>query len=236
MQQKVVSLVIERGLEMGKFELHKAVSCFLVIFFPVSMFAADSGAAMLYSNGAAWLNGSNVARSSAVFSGDLIQTRSDFVANVNAPGSSVTVLSDSLVQFEGSGWKIEHGGLAVSTSKRIAATAGGVKVAPASDSWTEFDVTDVDGTVRIAARKGDLAITDGHGTVTLMQGQETTRDESADQTDKNKKRKRDAGAVPASVGGMLNSPVAIGIGFAAIAGVTAWVLLQSDKPASPSAP
>ncbi|MGB8986453.1 MAG: hypothetical protein WCC37_07615 [Candidatus Sulfotelmatobacter sp.] len=218
----------------------RMVSCVLVIGFPSSLFAADSGAAMLYAHGAAWVNGAHVPASSAVFSGDLVQTRSDSGANINAPGSSITVLGDSLVKFEGSSLNVEHGGVAVATSKGLATTAGDVHVAPASDAWTEFNVTDVDGTVRIAARKGDLNITDDSGTVTLAQGQETTRDEQSDQsadTSKDKKKKkRAAGAAPAAGGGALNSPLAVGIGGAAIVGVTTWVLLQSDNPVSPSTP
>lgn len=214
----------------------KMVSCVLLLAFPASLFAADSGTAMLYSNGTAWLNGIHVPRSSAIFSGDLVQTRAGSVANINAPGSAITVVGDSLVQFEGVSLKVEHGGVAVSTSKGEAAMAGEVKVAPASNAWTEFDVTDVDGTVRIAARKGDLSITDGNGTVTLAQGQETTRDETSDQSDKKKDKKRGAGAAPAAGGGVLDSPLAIGIGAAAIAGVTTWVLIKNDNPVSPSSP
>jgi hypothetical protein len=196
---------------------------------------------MLYTTGSAWVNGSSVPRaSSAIFAGDLVQTRSDTVANINSAGSSITVHSDSLVQFEGSSLKIEHGGITVSTSRGVAATAGDVKVAPAAQTWTEFNVTDVDGTVRIAARKGDLTITDGNTTLTLAQGQETSRNESSEQsTDangKNKNKKRATGATPAAAGGVLNSPVAIGVGGAAIVGVTTWVLVRNDNPASPSNP
>ncbi len=94
---------------------------------------------------------------------------------------------------------MEHGGVSVSTSKGIATTAGDVRVSPASNAWTEFNVTDVDGTVRIAARKGDLTVTDDNGTVTLAQGQETTRDEQSDQGDKKKKdKKRGVGAAAAA--------------------------------------
>jgi hypothetical protein len=209
------------------------------------MFAADSNAAMLYTNGTAWVNGAHVPRfSSALFSGDLLQTRSDSLANITLTGSSITVLADSLVQFEGSSLKIEHGGLTVATSKAVATTAGDVKVAPASNAWTEFNVTDVDGTVRIAARKGDLLISDDTGSTTLQQGQETTRQET-DQVNNNdndkdkskkKNKKRASGAAPAAGGGILNSPIVVGAGAAAVAGVTVWVLIQSDNPASPSTP
>jgi hypothetical protein len=225
---------------MGMSAFRKMVSCVLLLIVPASLFAADSGAAMLYANGAAWLNGSHVPNSSAIFAGDLVQTRSDSAANIHAPGSSITVLGDSLIQFEGAALKVEHGGVSVSTSKGVATIAGDVRVAPVTNAWTEFNVTDIDGTVRIVASKGDLNVTDGNGKVTLLaQGQQTTVDEQSDQGD-NKDRKKDkrraAGAVPAAGGGVLNSPIAIGVGAAAIVGVTTWVLLQSSNPVSPSTP
>src|SRR5229473_978971 len=214
---------------MGMSAFRRIVSCLLLLIVPASLWAADSGAAMLYANGAAWLNGSHVPNSSAIFAGDLVQTRIGGAANIHAPGSSITVLSDSLVQFEGGSLKVEHGGVSVSTSRGVSTTAGDVRVAPASNAWTEFNVTDIDGRVRIAARKGDLTVTDDKGTVTLAQGQETTRDEQSDQGDKKKKdKKRGAGAAPAAGGGVLNSTIAVGVGVAAVGGLTAWVLLKSD--------
>lgn len=227
---------------MGRRAFRRMVSYVLLFLFPAAMFAADSNAAMLYTNGAAWINGAHVPRSSSsIFSGDLLQTRYDSVANINEPGSSITVQSDSLVQFEGASVRIEHGGVTVSTSKEVATTAGDVKVTPASFSWTEFNVVDVDGTVRIAARKGDLTISDGKDVFTLAQGQETTRAETSSDTDKDKdgkkkNRKRAAGAAPAAQGGTLNSPLAVGIGGGVIVGVAAWVLIKNDNPASPSKP
>ena len=225
---------------MGMSALRGMVTCVPVVLFPFSLFAADSNAAMLYTNGPAWVNGSHVPRpSSAIFSGDLLQTRSDSVANINQPGSTVQVLSDSLVQFQGSFVNIDHGAVRVATSKGMATTAGDVKVAPVSNDWTEFHVTDVDGTVRIAVRKGDVTVTDGKGTVTLAQGQETTRDESPDTSSDpkgHKNRKRAAGAAPGATGGALNSPIAIGIGGAAAIGITTWVLIKNDDPVSPAKP
>jgi hypothetical protein len=223
---------------MGMSAFRRMVSCVLLLIVPASLFAADSGAAMLYADGAAWLNGSHVPKSSAIFAGDLVQTRADSAANIHAPGSSITVLGDSLVQFEGTSLKVEHGGVSVSTSKGVATTAGDVRVAPVSNAWTEFNVTDTDGTVHIVASKGDLNVTDADGKVTLLaQGQNTTVDEQSDQNkDKKKDKKRAEGAAPAAGGGVLNSTIAIGVGAAAIGGVTAWVLLRSDNPVSPSTP
>ena len=207
----------------------KILSCLMVVILPVSMFAADQASAMVYSHGPALLNGNSIPRMSALFSGDLVQTNKDSVANINATGSSVLVLNDSLVQYEGNSVSLEHGGVSVSTSKSLATQVGAVIVSPAAGVLTEFEVRDVDGTVKIVARKGDLTIKDDAGTTTLAQGQETTREES--RRDKNSK-KRGGGSVPGAAGGALNSPVAIGIGTGIIVGVAAWAVIQSDDPVS----
>jgi hypothetical protein len=212
--------------------LLKIVSCLMAVVFPVAVFAADQPAAMLYSHGSAMLNGSSITRSSAIFSGDMVQTTKDSVANINATGSTVLVLNDSIVQYQGTSVKLEHGGVTIFTSKLMATHAGTVTVLPASGTWTEFEVRDTDGTVRIAARKGDLTISDEKGTMTLAQGQETTRDEGQERDKKGRKREG-AGSVPGATGGVLDSPVAIGVGAAIIGGVTAWVLIKGDDPASP---
>jgi hypothetical protein len=221
----------------------RILRCLMFMIFPAALFAADQPAAMLYSHGTAMLNGNSIARSSAIFSGDLVQTNADSVANINATGSSVLVLNDSLVQYEGSTVRLEHGGVTISTSKSLSTSAGDVTVSPTASAWTEFDVRDVDGRVQIAARKGDLTISDDSGTTTLPQGQQTTRDESQSQTDnkndtdnKKKRKKRVAGAVPGAGGGVFNSPVALGIGAGIIVGGTAWVLSRSDNPVSPVKP
>jgi hypothetical protein len=207
----------------------KILSCLMVVIFPVSMFAADQASAMVYSHGPALLNGNSIPRMSALFSGDLVQTNKDSVANINATGSSVLVLNDSLVQYEGNSVSLEHGGVTVSTSKSLATQVGALIVSPAAGVLTEFEVRDVDGTVKIVARKGDLTIKDDAGTTTLAQGQETTREES--RRDKNNK-KRGGGSVPGAAGGALNSPVAIGIGTGIIVGAAAWAVIQSDDPVS----
>src|SRR5580704_13579089 len=143
---------------MGMSAFRRVVSCVLLLIVPAALFAADSGAAMLYASGAAWVNGSHVPNSSAIFAGDLVQTRSDSAANIHAAGSSITVLGDSLVKFQGASLSLEHGGVSVATSKSLSAVAGDVRVAPASAGWTEFNVSDTDGTVRIVASTGDLTV------------------------------------------------------------------------------
>ena len=220
---------------MGESVSRRVVCCVLMILLPSSLMAADTSAAMVYTNGTAWINGASVPRSSsAIFSGDLLQTRSDSVANINQTGSSITVLADSLVKFEGNSLQVEHGGVTVSTSRQVTTITGDIKVSPVSTKWTEFNVIDVDGTVRIAARKGDLTISNGKETTTLAQGQETTVDESSGG---NKHKGTQAGANTSASGGILNSPWAVGAGGAVgTYFLVRWALMPHEDPASPFKP
>src|ERR1700690_941153 len=144
---------------MSLLRFRSAVCCLLSVLFPAQvMLAGETATAMLYTNGAAWLNGSEVPKSAAVFAGDMLQTRPDSTASIQANGSNVMVMADSLVKFEGPAVEIEHGGVRVTTSRGLAARAGDVTIKPAANTWTEFQVTDVDGRVQIAANKGDVKI------------------------------------------------------------------------------
>src|SRR5450631_1168564 len=195
----------ERSEPMAQSAFRSAVCCLLAILFPAQvMLAGEAASAMLYTNGAAWLNGSEVPKSAAVFAGDMLQTRPDSTASIQSNGSNVMVLADTLVKFEGPAVELEHGAVRVATSRGLAARAGDVTVKPASDSWTEFQVTDVNGEVQIAANKGDVTVQDDKGTTTVTQGQQTTRDDTSD-TDKKKKKRRKPGAATAASGGIMSS-------------------------------
>jgi hypothetical protein len=209
----------------------------LVIVFPAQvLLAGETASAMLYTNGAAWLNGSEVPKSAALFSGDLLQTRPDSTASIQSNGSNVMVLADSLVKFEGPAVELEHGTVRVTTSRGLAARAGDVTVKPASESWTEFQVTDVDGRVQIAANKGDLTVQDDKGTTTVTQGQQTTRDDTSDTDKKKKKHRHGQGAETAAKGGIMSSTPAVAIGLGVIGGGAVWVLTRSGNPVSPDCP
>jgi hypothetical protein len=222
---------------MSQSAFRSVLCCLLAILFPAHvMLAGETASAMLYTNGAAWLNGSEVPKSAAVFSGDMLQTRPDSTASIQSNGSSVMVLADSLVKFEGLAVELEHGAVRVTTSRGLATRAGDVTVKPAANTWTEFQVTDVDGRVQIAASKGDLTVQDDKGTTTVTQGQETTRDDTADQEKKKKRRRKGSGAAPAAGGGIMSSPPVVYGGLAAIGGATIWILTRSEPPVSPACP
>jgi len=220
---------------MPRLDWRSAVCCLLAVVFPAHVLVAESPAAMLYTTGSAWVNGSEVPKSAAMFAGDLLQTPADSTASIQANGSSVMVQPDSLVKFEGTAVEIEHGGVRVTTSRAMEARAGDVTVKPAGSSWTEFQVVDVDGQVEIAANKGDVTVRDDQGTTTVAQGQQTTRDDTSD-TEKKKKKRRGAGAATAAKGGIMSSKAAVYTGLGVGAGVGVWVWLQSEPPLSPACP
>jgi len=156
------------------------------------------------------------------------------VASINASGSNVVVLADSLVKFEGPAVALEHGSLTVATSKGLSTRAGEITVVPASNVWTEFEVKQVsDGTVQIVAQKGDVNVSDGSSSSTLSQGQQTTVDNPEK---KKKKRRKGGGALPPSGGALLDAPIAIYGGAAAVGGLLTWVLLQNGTPVSSAVP
>ena len=211
--------------------IRKLVCWLTLIVCPASLMAADSGAAMLHTNGKTWVNGAPIPASAAVFPGDLVQTEGGSAANINSNGSSVAILPGSLIKFESRGLGLNHGSVTVATSKKLPTRAGNVTVTPTSDTWTEFQVSQSDGKVMIMARKGDVSIQDESGSSTISAGQQTTR--FASFKDSNR---QGGGAAPAAGGGILDSPIVVGIGGAAIGALVTWALIQGGKPFSPSAP
>ena len=209
--------------------IRKCICWLTLIVCPVSLMAADSGAAMLHTNGKAWVNGTPAPAAAAVFPGDLVQTEGGSAASINSTGSSVAILPGSLIKFESSKLGLDHGSVTVATSKKLSTHAGNVTVTPTSDTWTEFQVSESDGKVMIMARKGDVSVQDESGSSTISAGQQTTRYASFKDRDR-------GGAAPAAGGGILDSPIVVGIGGAAAGALITWALLQGGKPFSPSAP
>jgi hypothetical protein len=200
----------------------------LIAITPASLVGVDtySAAAVLHGKGTIWLNGKAVPRSSAVFPGDLIQTQPESVANLDASGSGVVVLPDSLVKFEGSAVSLEHGAVSVATSKGMVALAKQVIVTPASNTWTEFEVSDMGGAVQVVASKGNVNVNCGRGSTTLSEGEQSTSDDAG-----NCKKKRKGGAVPPpGNGGILTDPYVLGGAVVAGGLIVCLLLCNSSKP------
>ncbi|MGB7866623.1 MAG: hypothetical protein WCF74_24755, partial [Candidatus Sulfotelmatobacter sp.] len=88
----------------------------MIILFPLSLMAADTGSAILRGTGGVWVNGVEAADSIAVFPGDSLETKPGFIANLDAEGSSILIQGESVVKFQGSYLVLEHGSVSVGTS------------------------------------------------------------------------------------------------------------------------
>jgi hypothetical protein len=162
----------------------------MVVLCPLSLTAADTGSAVLHSEGGVWVNGFEIAGSTVVFPGDLVETKPGFVANLDAEGSSVLIQPESIVKFQGTFLGLEHGGVSVGTSTSMSVHVNCIKVEPISGERTQYEVGDVSGRVQVAARKNDVNITQGGAiakasaqsgssqSTTVHEGQQATRDES----------------------------------------------------------
>jgi len=162
----------------------------LSVLFPLSLLAADTGSsAMLHSKGGVWINGSESPESIAVMPGDSLETKAGSVANLDTDGSSVLIQPESLLKFNGDSLTLEHGSVMLTTSTSMNVHVKCIKVTPASNTWTQYQVTDLNGTVQAAAIKSDVNISQGiHArkpstesasqSATVHEGQQAEREES----------------------------------------------------------
>jgi hypothetical protein len=165
------------------------ISGVILALFPLPL-AADSASAILHSKGGVRVNGNDAADSTVLFPGDVLETRSGFVAELDSDGSSVLIQPESVVKYQGTFLNLEHGGVAVGTSTSMSVHVNCIRVDPVSNNRTQYDVADVDGTVHVAARKNDVNIThtgaarktssqdDTARSATVHEGQQTSREES----------------------------------------------------------
>jgi len=222
--------------------LRKYLCWLMVALCPLSLTAADTGSAVLHSTGGVWVNGSEVVDSSTIFPGDLLQTKPGFVANLDSEGSSVLIQPESVVEFHGNFLTLVHGTVSVGTSTSMGVHVNCLKIEPVTSARTQYDVTDTNGAVLVAARKNDVDIKQGNllqkaskkgepsQSATVKEGQEAKRNESQDCV---------GGPRTPTAGHALN-PKLLEIGGGTAAGVLILCLLlcrgSSTTPVSPSAP
>jgi hypothetical protein len=212
----------------------------MMVVLPASMMAQDSARAMLHSDGGVWLNGSPAPNSSAIFPHDLIQTQKGNSAKIDADGSTVTVQSETIVQFEGDELVLDHGSLQLNTSRGVRVRVNCITISPLAQEWSRYDVIDVDGRVTVAAHENDVQI---HfqgaafrqskqaviSDVTVHQGEQVTREERCGAP------VRPADVVNAKVA-ILNNVWTVRAGAVAIGILTCWALCRGDDPISPDKP
>ncbi len=217
---------------VGSGMMRKLTSLFLVLLIPSAMVAAEGDTAVLYGTGAVYLNGAQLATSSAVTNGDVIQTKDTGAANLNAAGSSVVIQSNTIVRFQSGGLALDRGSVTVATGRGLSVFARDFKITPASGNWTEFYISRASGVVQIIARKSGITLSCGANTSTIKEGQQVSRDDAANCGLVDKA----GGASPAAKGPILDSTWARDAGIAGGGGLLLWVLTKCEDPVSPSSP
>ena len=216
-------------------EWRKLVCGVMIVIVPASMAAQGTDRALLHSDGGTWLNGKPAPASSAIFRNDHIETQAAHSAKIDVEGSTVMILPNTVVQFEGDELVLDHGSLQLNTVRQIKVRVNCVTVIPVTADWTQYDVSDIDGKVKVSAYKKDVKIhapsaarraKQGASTDNIVhEGEQSTREE-----------KCGAGAWPTpGTAPILDRPVAIGVGVGLIA-LTCIIICRGDDPVSPSKP
>lgn len=219
--------------------ISRCISCWLlVVVVPLSLLA-QAPSAIVHAQGGVWINGYEAKDASAIFSGDVLETKPGFSATLTLEGSSVLIQPESVVKFQGDAVELDHGSVSVGTSRGFKVLVRCITVVPVAQEWTQYDVTDLNGSVLVAARTKDVNVkfeNSGHNAgpqnVGMQQG-------SVHEGEQHKYDESEAcGAPPRPNAGTLPNPKWIAAG-AAGAGLLIWVIVHGGggkTPVSASTP
>jgi hypothetical protein len=135
----------------------------LTVLVPSSLLgqAASAGqpaGAILHTQGGVSVNSNEAPDSSAVFAGDVIETKAGYSANLVVEGSTVILGPESVAKFQGDYLELNHGSVSVGTSKGFKVRVNCIRVVPVRNEWTQYEVTDVSRSVGVSARKDDVNV------------------------------------------------------------------------------
>ena len=210
-----------------------------MIVLPTSSMAQDATRGLLHSDGGTWLNASPAPAIAAIFPDSLVQTQTGHHSRIDIPGSSIGVEPETEVQFQGDVLVLTHGGLQVATTTKIEVLVGCVSVIPVASDRTQYDVTDVDGKVRIVVSKNEIKI-HSHGSALLNSKQAASLDtvlhegEQATREDQCSPARPEQGET--AKGPLLDSLWAKGVGVAIVGTLACLGLCRGGDPISPDKP
>jgi len=219
------------------------LSLAMAMFLPVSMMGQaipeQPVGAILHSQGGVWVNGYEARDSSAVFAGDVIETKSGATANLTLAGTTVLMSPESVGKFQADLLELDHGSVSVGTSTGFKVRVNCILVAPVVRDWTQYVVTDLNGTIQVSANKRDVNVDHEAG-----RGKPTTESEASQHASvlEGQQKSFDESGIcgaPARPTSPMNgiSPKWIAAG-AAGAGVLVFVLIHGGggSPKSPVSP
>jgi hypothetical protein len=142
--------------------LRSFLSCALAATMPCSLLGqelpAQAGGAILHSEGGVWVNGYEAHDSSAVFAGDVIETKPGASANLAFDGSTVLLAPESVGKFQIDIFELDHGVVSVVTGKSYKVRVNCIRVIPVQNEWTQYIVSDLNGSVQVSAKKLDVNV------------------------------------------------------------------------------
>lgn len=215
----------------------------LIVLVPVSLLGQEipdqPAAAILHLQGSVWVNGYEAHDSSAIFPGDMIETKAGATGNLTLDGTTVLLAPESVGKFQADIFELDHGSVSVGTTKSYKVRVNCLKVIPVANQWTQYVVTDTNRTVQVAAHKLDVNVeheatgkptpdTEAQQKASVHEGEEKSYDES---------QYCGAAAKPSSpLSGINPKWIAAGIGGA---GILIWILVHgggNPQPVSASQP
>lgn len=152
----------------------KILSIVMMMLTPAAMLMAETSNTMLYASGTVKLNGTEVARSASVTSGDRIETAGATATAINQDGTKVTVNPYSAIRYESAGVSVVRGTAAVSTTDGMSAKAAQITVAP-KDKTATYEIARMDNNIVITSKTGALMVTEAGKTTELEAGGSSSR-------------------------------------------------------------
>jgi hypothetical protein len=218
----------------------RCLICWLMIAItPLSLSAQSTPSAIVHTQGGVWVNGYEAKEASAVFSGDVIETKPDFSATLNLEGSSVVIEPQSVVKFQGDAVELDHGGVSVETFRSFKVLVHCITVVPVANEETKYDVVDLNGSVQVSARTKDVNVKWQHGGSKGSAENSVEQQGSVHEGEQKKYDESELCGAPLKPGALsLPNPKWIAAG-AAGAGILIWVIVHGGggkTPVSASTP
>jgi hypothetical protein len=235
-----------RALRMRVSILRTCLCWAISAFLPLASFAQDlpekSGGAILHTGGGVWVNGYEAHDSSAVFAGDVVETKSGSTANLSMDGSSVLIAPESVTKFQGDLIELDHGAVSVTTSRGFRVRVKCVLVVPVRNEWTEYAVTSLTPTLQVEARKLDVNVDHDRGRSKDAAANESSERASVHEGEQKSYNETDLCGAPAEPTSPASgiSPKWIAAGAGAGGALLLLILVHGGgspkTPASPSSP
>jgi len=154
----------------------------MLLLFPASTLMAETQAAMVMVSGIAALNGTAMAGTTTVFSGDLLETGANSQLTINAKGSTILIGANSRVHYFGDSIDLDSGSTQVNTSQKLQVQTETIKIEPNSTS-AKFRVDRAPRTVVIAALEKEIRVDNNGESTVVPQGTTVTLvEQDQDQT------------------------------------------------------